>query len=138
MIFAKLGLSKSQSPLNIERYDLPKDFYQTYLSRLQKVTAEAVKKAAEKYIKPGGVIIHIGLTQPNGSFDFRKTTLQEVTFIGTYCYTNKDFENTLKLLSNNEIGDLRWIEFRDLSKGDEAFKQIHDGTCSAPKIILIP
>ncbi len=102
------------------------------------VGLEITRQAAIKCIKPGGSIIHIGLTQPSGSFDFRKATLQEITFIGTYCYTNKDFENTLNLLSNNEIGELNWIEFRELSKGAEAFKQIHDGTCSAPKIILIP
>ena len=44
----------------------------------------------------------------------------------------------LNLLSNNSLGSLDWIEYRELSKGAEAFKQIHDGTCSAPKIILIP
>ena len=42
-------------------------------------------------VKQGGVIIHIGLSQAAGEFDFRKTTLQEVTIIGTYCYTNEDF-----------------------------------------------
>ena len=102
------------------------------------VGLEITRQSAIKYTKPGGLIIHIGLSQPSGVFDFRKATLQEITFIGTYCYTNKDFENTLKLLSNNEIGDLNWIEYRELSKGAEAFKQIHDGSCSAPKIILLP
>ena len=102
------------------------------------VGLEITRQSAIKYVKPGGSIIHIGLTQPSGSFDFRKATLQEVTFIGTYCYTNKDFENTLDLLSNNLIGDLKWIEFRELSNGAQAFKEIHDGKCSAPKIILIP
>ena len=47
-------------------------------------------------------------------------------------------EKTLKMLANKEIGDLNWIEFRDLKKGAEAFKEIHNGLCSAPKIILIP
>ena len=102
------------------------------------VGLEATRKSSINYVKPGGVIIHIGLSQPSGDFDFRKTTLQEITFIGTYCYTNKDFENTLNILSKNKIGDLNWIEFKDLSEGAEAFKEIHDGTCSAPKIILIP
>ena len=102
------------------------------------VGLELTRQSSIKLTKPGGTIIHIGLTQPSGSFDFRKATLQEVTFIGTYCYTNKDFEKTLKILSSNQIGDLNWIEFRKLSEGAEAFKQIHDGTCSAPKIVLIP
>ena len=102
------------------------------------VGLEITRQSAIKLAKPGALIIHIGLTQPSGEFDFRKATLQEVTFIGTYCYTNRDFSKTLDILSKNILGDLKWIEFRDLKKGAEAFKQIHDGTCSAPKIILIP
>jgi threonine dehydrogenase-like Zn-dependent dehydrogenase len=101
------------------------------------VGLEISRQQAIKSIKPGGVIIHIGLTQPNGSFDFRKTTLQEITFIGTYCYTNKDFEKTLGILANKELGSLNWIEYRELKDGASAFQQIHDGSCSAPKIILL-
>ena len=56
------------------------------------VGMETTRRQAIKAVKPGGAIIHIGLTQPSGPFDFRKATLQEITFIGTYCYTNKDFE----------------------------------------------
>ena len=102
------------------------------------VGLEVSRQQAIDAIKPGGSIIHIGLTQPAGPFNFRKMTLQEVTVIGTYCYTNKDFEQTLKILANKDIGSLDWIEFRDLKNGSKAFKQIHDGTCVAPKIILLP
>ncbi len=102
------------------------------------VGLEVTRQQAIEVVKPGGSIIHIGLTQPAGTFNFRKMTLQEVTVIGTYCYTNKDFEETLKILANKDIGALDWIEFRDLKNGWEAFKQIHDGTCVAPKIILLP
>ena len=102
------------------------------------VGLEVSRQQAIDVVKPGGSIIHIGLTQPAGTFNFRKMTLQEVTVIGTYCYTNKDFEQTLKILANKDIGPLDWIEFRDLKSGGDAFKQIHDGTCVAPKIILLP
>tara|TARA_Y100000590_G_scaffold157488_1_gene180996 strand:+ start:29 stop:1033 length:1005 start_codon:yes stop_codon:yes gene_type:complete len=101
------------------------------------VGLEATRQQAIKCIKPGGVIIHIGLTQPSGTFNFRKTTLQEITIIGTYCYTNKDFEKTLKILNNKEIGSLDWIEYRELKEGSLAFKEIHNGSCTAPKIILL-
>ena len=101
------------------------------------VGLEATRQQAIKTIRPGGTIIHIGLTQPGGTFDFRKVTLQEITFIGTYCYTNKDFEKTLNILSKKEIGSLDWIEYRKLKDGSSAFKQIDDGSCSAPKIILL-
>ena len=100
------------------------------------VGLETTRQQAIKCIKPGGIIIHIGLTQPSGNFDFRKATLQEITFIGTYCYTNKDFEKTLKILNNKEIGSLNWIEYRELKQGSSAFKDIHNGSCAAPKIIL--
>jgi 2-desacetyl-2-hydroxyethyl bacteriochlorophyllide A dehydrogenase len=101
------------------------------------VGLEITRQQAIKKVRPGGVIIHIGLTQPSGSFDFRKATLQEITFIGTYCYTNKDFEKTLSILANKKIGRLDWIEYRKLKDGATAFKQIHNGSCSAPKIILL-
>ena len=101
------------------------------------VGLEITRQQAIKAIRPGGIIIHIGLTQPSGSFDFRKTTLQEITFIGTYCYTNKDFEKTLNILSKKEIGSLSWIEYRELKDGSSAFKDIHEGSCASPKIILL-
>lgn len=101
------------------------------------VGLETTRLETIKAIKPGGVIIHIGLTQPGGSFDFRKTTLQEITFIGTYCYTNKDFEKTLNILANKKIGSLGWIEYRELKEGSSAFKEIHNGVCTAPKIVLL-
>ena len=101
------------------------------------VGLEATRKQAIHSVKPGGIIIHIGLTQPSGSFDFRKTTLQEITFIGTYCYTNNDFEKTLNILNNKQIGNLEWIEYRKLQDGPIAFKEIHNGSCSSPKIILL-
>ena len=101
------------------------------------VGMEVTRQQAIKVVKPGGTIIHIGLTQPSGPFDFRKATLQEITFIGTYCYTNKDFEKTLDILANKKIGNLGWIEYRELKDGFGAFKEIHNGTCIAPKIILL-
>lgn len=38
--------------LNTERYNLPKDYYATYLERLSKVTPADVRAAAKKYIRP--------------------------------------------------------------------------------------
>ena len=99
---------------------------------------EKTRQFAIKSTKPGGAIVHVGLTDAGGSFDFRKTTLQEITFIGTYCYTFRDFNKTIKILSESLIGDLNWIQYKELKNGSEAFKQIHDGTCASPKIILIP
>ena len=105
---------------------------------LESVGLEITRHQAIKSIAPGGTILHIGLTQPSGTFDFKKLTIQEVTLVGTYCITNKDFQKSLEILKEKKLGDLGWIEYRDLKKGSEAFNEIHNGTCVAPKIILIP
>ena len=105
---------------------------------LESVGLEVTRHQAIKSIAPGGTIVHIGLTQPSGTFNFKKLTIQEVTLIGTYCYTNKDFQETLEILTEKKLGNLGWIEYRDLKNGSEAFNEIHNGTCVAPKIILIP
>jgi predicted Zn-dependent peptidase len=46
--------------LNIERYNLPKDYYKTYLERLAAVTTEDVTAMAKKYIKPENAWILVG------------------------------------------------------------------------------
>ncbi|MEY3399048.1 MAG: hypothetical protein RL220_1642 [Bacteroidota bacterium] len=45
--------------LNIERYKLPKDYYQTYLQKLNAVTAEDLLAAAKRYIKPSNCYITV-------------------------------------------------------------------------------
>ncbi len=45
--------------LNIARYGLPADYYQNYLKRLEAVTAEDIKRVAEKYIAAENLLITI-------------------------------------------------------------------------------
>ena len=102
------------------------------------VGLEITRKQSIHTIAPGGIIVHVGLSQPAGDFNFRKLTIQEITVVGTYCYTNKDFKDSINLLNNKKLGSLNWIEYRALKDGAKAFREIHDGTCVAPKIILTP
>lgn len=46
--------------LNIERYNLPKDYYATYLEKLASVTVEDVMSMAQKYIRPENAWILVG------------------------------------------------------------------------------
>jgi 2-desacetyl-2-hydroxyethyl bacteriochlorophyllide A dehydrogenase len=86
--------------------------------------------------RSGGVIVHIGLMDNKGSMDVRAMTLREITFIGTYTYTPVDLRATLNKLYSGALGDLSWIEQRPLSAGGEAFSELLQGTCPAPKIVL--
>ena len=70
---------------------------------LESVGLEVTRHQAIKSIAPGGTIVHIGLTQPSGTFNFKKLTIQEITLVGTYCYTNMDFQKTLEILTEKKL-----------------------------------
>lgn len=96
------------------------------------------RAAACKAIKPGGVIAHIGLGDGEGGLDIRYMTLQEVTFIGTYCYTKADFRETAAAIFDGRLGDMSWTELRPLADGAAAFKALDAGAVATPKIVLTP
>jgi threonine dehydrogenase-like Zn-dependent dehydrogenase len=102
------------------------------------VGADKTREAACRLVKPGGVIVHIGLLPGSGGVDVRKLTLQEVTFLGSYCYTMVDFRETVAALADGKLGPLDWVEERALRDGAAAFKAIDEGKTAAAKIILRP
>lgn len=99
---------------------------------------EATRADASAMTRPGGVIAHIGLGQAEGGLDIRRMTLQEITFFGTYTYTDQDFRDTAQAIFDGRFGTLDWISKRPLSEGQNAFTDIRSGTVAAPKIVLIP
>ena len=102
------------------------------------VGGKATRQASVAAVMPGGVVMHIGLMDNDGSLDVRRITLQEITFIGTYTYTPLDLQVTLAQLHEGALGTLDWIDERPLAQGGVAFKELNAGTCGAPKVILRP
>lgn len=98
----------------------------------------ATRAAASQAVRPGGVVVHIGLGQSTGGLDVRRMTLQEITFIGTYTYSPTDFHDTARAIFTDRLGALDWVEYRPLDAGPPAFADIHAGRVAAPKIVLIP
>ncbi|WP_419913050.1 zinc-dependent alcohol dehydrogenase [Hoeflea sp.] len=98
----------------------------------------ATRSQAIAHARPGGVIVHIGLGGGGGEADFRRMTLQEITFIGTYTYTRQDFRETAQAICDGRLGALDWTEMRPLAAGQSAFEDILAGQVDAPKIILRP
>jgi L-iditol 2-dehydrogenase len=102
------------------------------------VGLEATRAAACRAVRPGGVIVHIGLGSGAGGLDVRRMTLQEITFLGTYTYTMADFRETASAIFDGRLGALDWVEVRPLSEGARAFGDIAAGRAAAPKLILQP
>lgn len=79
----------AQYALNIARYNLPKDYYETYLSRLEKLTPQDVQQAAQKYLNPSrmhvivvgseaDVASHLVSFDHNGEIDFYDTKANKI------------------------------------------------------------
>ena len=102
------------------------------------VGAEATRAASCRMAAPGGVIVHIGLLPGAGGLDVRRITLQEITFLGSYCYTPVDFAETVAALGAGALGPLGWIEERGLAEGARAFADLDGGRVAAAKIVLRP
>ncbi|MBL0934372.1 MAG: alcohol dehydrogenase catalytic domain-containing protein [Rhizobiaceae bacterium] len=102
------------------------------------VGATSTRAAASRLVRPGGVIVHVGLLPGMDGFDIRRLTLQEITICGSYCYTPGDFSQTLAAIEAGELGSLDWFAERSLAEGRRAFADLDEGTVAAPKIILMP
>jgi alcohol dehydrogenase len=102
------------------------------------VGSKATRAAAFAAVKPGGVVLHIGLQDWASEIDMRKLTLAEVTLIGTYTYTTADLRATVAALHGGVFGDLAWVEERPLADGAAAFRDLAAGRAAAAKIVLRP
>ena len=102
------------------------------------VGAAVTRNSALSAIKPGGVMMHVGLQDWASEIDMRKLTLAEITLLGTYTYSTIDLQATVNLLTHNAFGDLSWVEKRSLDEGPQAFNDLHAGKTASAKVLLKP
>ncbi|MNJ35523.1 L-threonine 3-dehydrogenase [compost metagenome] len=102
------------------------------------VGAKVTRDTALKAIKPGGVIMHIGLQDWASEIDMRKLTLAEISLLGTYTYSMADMYATVQALDEGAFGDLAWVETRSLSDGAQAFSDLHEQRTASGKLVLLP
>ena len=102
------------------------------------VGSKATRVTALQAIRPGGVVMHIGLQDWASEIDMRKLTLAEITLMGTYTYTTADLRATVKLLYAGAFGDLSWVETMPLASGAKAFSDLDSGKLASAKVVLLP
>ena len=84
------------------------------------VGSRQTRTAALAAVKPGGVVMHVGLQDWASEIDMRKLTLAEITLMGTYTYTTADLRATVRLLHEG------------------AFAERHSGKLASRKVVLLP
>jgi 2-desacetyl-2-hydroxyethyl bacteriochlorophyllide A dehydrogenase len=102
------------------------------------VGSKLTRVSSMQAVKPGGVLMHIGLQDWASEIDMRKLTLAEITLMGTYTYTTADLRATVKLLNEGAFGDLSWVTTMPLTDGDIAFSALDSGQQASAKVVLIP
>lgn len=100
--------------------------------------SKITRNAAFEAVKPGGVIMHIGLQDWASELDMRKLTLAEITLMGAYTYTLVDLQAAVRQMEAGVFGDLAWVETRALADGAQAFEDIAAGKVASAKVVLIP
>lgn len=123
-------------PAANERSSVPADNSMDLV--IDAVGGKATRNAALAAVKPGGVMMHVGLMDWASEIDMRKLTLAEITLIGTYTYTTSDLRAAVQALYHGAFGDLAWVEERPLADGPGAFRDLHAGRTAAAKIVLRP
>ena len=102
------------------------------------VGSVVTRQTALAAVKPGGVVMHIGLQDWASEIDMRKLTLSEITLLGTYTYSMADLRATVSALDRGVFGSLSWVARRPLSQGAQAFDDLHQGRLAAAKVVLEP
>jgi 2-desacetyl-2-hydroxyethyl bacteriochlorophyllide A dehydrogenase len=102
------------------------------------VGSKTTRVTALQAVKPGGVVMHIGLQDWASEIDMRKLTLAEITLMGTYTYTTADLRATVRLLYAGAFGDLSWVQTMQLADGAKAFADLDTGKLASAKVVLLP
>ncbi|NJS35485.1 MAG: alcohol dehydrogenase catalytic domain-containing protein [Brachymonas sp.] len=102
------------------------------------VGSKITRNTAFASIKPGGVLMHIGLQDWASEVDMRKLTLAEITLLGTYTYTTADLRATVQAIHRGAFGGLEWLDTRPLAHGAQAFQDLDQGKAASAKVILCP
>lgn len=123
---------KTLNPLEVQPEENTFDFV------MDCVGAVPTRNTALSAVKPGGVIMHVGLQDWASEIDMRKLTLAEITLLGTYTYSTVDLQATVNFLARKAFGDLSWVEKRSLNEGPKAFSDLHAGKTASAKVLLKP
>lgn len=105
---------------------------------LDAVGSGATRQQALAAVKPGGVVMHLGLQEQASAIDMRKLTLAEITLLGSYTYTTADLRAAVAALHGGVFGRLAWVEQRPLADGQRAFEDLSQGRTAAAKVVLRP
>ncbi|WP_026703248.1 zinc-dependent alcohol dehydrogenase [Salibacterium aidingense] len=94
------------------------------------------RSQAAEVINSGGVIMNIGLGINETPLPINDFIRNEVTVLGSFCYSRQDFYDAVQLLEEGKVNPAGWSEVRSLEDGQQAFMDLIEGRVKNSKIFL--
>lgn len=99
----------------------------------------STRNGALRALKPGGLVVFIGLHDEESSIPANLLVRQELRITGSFAYTPADFTEALNLLASGAIPPIaEWVEIRPLAAGPESFAELVAPGSEPTKILLRP
>ena len=103
---------------------------------LDAVGAEATRRLAVDLVKPGGMVVFVGLHGDETTLGFHNVVRGQITLQGSYAYTPEDFEQALAWISSDEAGIGELPPILPLERGPDAFAHLVEGPQEQIKVFL--
>lgn len=97
---------------------------------------QSTREAAIHLLQAGGTLMNIGLGIDATSLPMNVMTRQEIEILSSFCYTNQDFLDAVRLLEEGRVSEAGWTEVRPMPEGAQAFRELVSGSVHTGKIIL--
>ena len=90
-------------------------------------------------VKPGGTIVLVGVSTAPVTVPLVMSVMKEVKMLGAIAYTELEFEDVIRLISEKVIDVEKYIDARvGLDKAQESFERLTSGNDDAIKIVFKP
>ena len=90
-------------------------------------------------VKPGGTVVLVGVSTEPVTVPLVVSVMKEVKLQGAIAYTETEFEDVIRLISEKVIDVEKYIDARvGLDKAQESFERLTSGNDDAIKIVFKP
>lgn len=97
---------------------------------------QPTREQAVQLVNPGGTVMNIGLGIDGTMLPVNTMIRREIEVLGSFCYSEEDFAQSVRLLSDGRITETGWTQVRPLEEGGAAFAELVAGKVHYGKIIL--
>jgi L-iditol 2-dehydrogenase len=88
-------------------------------------------------VRPGGVVLIIGLQKNNNALYSYDIVLSEKTVMGSYAATQQDMEEAVALIASNKVDISTWVSYYSVEDGEAAFFDMMEAKGNHIKSVIL-